>query len=184
MGRGRRKLVRVEPVGSVRALAGLAPLSALLAVVLLAANSRGSIPSAFRFEPDAEPQLHQLWAASLSAKAERVACLAASIEGDTVQISNVLPLGPAPSDSLGVSASASLETCGPPQWRGTVHTHVALRDGRRPYSLFSGADRGVMMLWWQRWQVDGVFCLLYSDKDVICEIEGPRGAVLFPRSRY
>ena len=65
-----------------------------------------------------------------------------------------------------------------------MHTHVALRDGLRPYSLFSGADRGVMMLWWHRWQVDGVFCLLYSENDVICEIEGPEGAVLFPRSRY
>jgi hypothetical protein len=41
-----------------------------------------------------------------------------------------------------------------------------------------------MMLWWQRWNVDGVFCLLYSGEEVICEIEGPRGAVLFPRSRY
>jgi hypothetical protein len=168
----------------VRAFSRVGPLSAVLAVLLLAASNRGAIPSAFRFEPVAEPQLHQLWAASLSAKAERVACLAASIEGDTVQISNVLALGPTRSDSLGVSASASLETCGPPQWRGTVHTHVALKDGLRPYSLFSGADRGVMMLWWRRWQVDGVFCLLYSEKDVICEIEGPRGAVLFPRSRY
>jgi hypothetical protein len=65
-----------------------------------------------------------------------------------------------------------------------VHTHVALRDGRFPYSLFSGADRGVMMLWWQRWRLAGIFCLLYSDEDVICEIEGPQGAVLFPRSRY
>jgi len=65
-----------------------------------------------------------------------------------------------------------------------VHTHVALRDGRRPYSLFSGADRGVMMLWWRRWRMDGIFCLLYSGDEVICEIEGPRGAVLFPRSRY
>jgi hypothetical protein len=61
---------------------------------------------------------------------------------------------------------------------------VALRDGRQPYSLFSGADRGIMMLWWRRWKVDGIFCLLYSAEEVICEIEGPRGAVLFPRSRY
>jgi hypothetical protein len=40
------------------------------------------------------------------------------------------------------------------------------------------------MLWWQRWKVAGIFCLLYSGDEVICEIEGPRGAVLFPRSRY
>ena len=168
----------------MRAFGRVGPLSAVLTILLLAASKRGSIPSAFRFEPTAEPQLHELWAASLNAKAERVACLAATIEGDTVQISNVLPLGSGRADSLGVSARASLESCVPPQWRGTVHTHVALRDGQRPYSLFSGADRGVMMLWWRRWQEDGVFCLLYSEKDVICEIEGPRGAVLFPRSRY
>jgi len=30
-----------------------------------------------------------------------------------------------------------------------------------------------MMIWWRRWQVDGVFCLLYSSDEVICEIEGP-----------
>jgi hypothetical protein len=183
MGCGGGKLIRVEPVATMRAASRVVPLSAVLAL-LLAASSGNPIPRAFRFEPDARPQLHELWTASLSAKTERVACLAASIEGDTVQISNVLLLGTNRSDSLGVSASTSLETCGPPHWRGTVHTHVALRDGRRPYSLFSGADRGVMMLWWQRWQVDGVFCLLYSEKDVICEIEGPEGAVLFPRSLY
>jgi len=155
-----------------------------LAVLLLAAGPPGPVPSVFEFDPGARPLLHHLWDSSLVAKAERVACLAATIEGDTVRISDVLPLDPARSDSLGVAASASLETCGPSRWRGTVHTHVALRDGLRPYSLFSGADRGVMMLWWQRWQVAGIFCLLYSENDVICEIEGPEGAVLFPLSHY
>jgi hypothetical protein len=155
-----------------------------LAVLLLGADTRVPIPSAFRFEPDARPQLHQLWDVSVDARAERVACLAATIEGDTVRISDVFPLSTVRADSLGISARASLDTCGPPQWRGTVHTHVALRDGRQPYSLFSGADRGVMMLWWQQWREDGVFCLLYTDKDVICEIEGPEGAVLFPRAHY
>ena len=160
-------------------------LVGLLALaLLLGAEVRAPIPTAFRFEPDAGPQLHQLWNASIEAKAERVACLAATIESDTVRISAVYPLGNGYADSLGVPARASLDTCGPPRWRGTVHTHVALRDGRRPYSLFSGADRGVMMLWWQQWREDGVFCLLYSEQDVICEIEGPEGAVLFPRSHY
>jgi hypothetical protein len=152
--------------------------------LLLAADAPGLVPSAFRFELDARPELHRLWDASSAAKAERVACLAATIEEDTVRISRVLPLVPGHADSLGISAGASLDTCGPPEWLGTVHTHVALRDGRSPYTLFSGADRGVMMLWWQRWKVDGIFCLLYSGDEVICEIEGPRGAVLFPRSRY
>jgi hypothetical protein len=162
----------------VRWLMALAPL-----LVALSAGTR--VPSTFRFEADARPELHRLWDSSSAAMAERVACLAATIEGDTVRISRVLPLMTGPADSLGISAAASLDECGPPQWRGTVHTHVALlRDGRSPYSLFSGADRGVMMLWWQRWKVDGIFCLLYSSEEVICEIEGPRGAVLFPRSRY
>ena len=30
-----------------------------------------------------------------------------------------------------------------------------------------------MMLWWRRWNVAGLFCLLYSPNEVICEIEGP-----------
>jgi hypothetical protein len=160
------------------------PLRIGIVALLLAAEAPGRIPTTFRFEPSATPELHRLWEASVSAKAERVACLAGSIDGDTVLISRVFPLEVGASDSLGVSAGASLDTCGPPSWRGTVHTHVALRDGRQPYSLFSGADRGIMMLWWRRWREDGIFCLLYSAEEVICEIEGPRGAVLFPRSRY
>jgi hypothetical protein len=164
-------------------LVRLAALLGLLAAASLLPAMRG-LPSAFRFEADAQPDLHRLWQESTDAKAERVACLAASIDSDTVRISRIQPLDAGRSDSLGISAGASLESCGPPQWRGTIHTHVALQDGRRPYSLFSGADRGVMMLWWRRWNVDGVFCLLYSSNEVICEIEGPRGAVLFPRSRY
>jgi hypothetical protein len=152
--------------------------------LLLAADASGPVPSAFYFDADVRPELHRLWDASSAAKAERVACLAARIEGDTVRITRVLALEAGRADSLGISAAASLDNCGPPDWRGTVHTHVALRDGRSPYSLFSGADRGVMMLWWQRWKLDGIFCLLYSREEVICEIEGPGGAVLFPRSRY
>lgn len=163
---------------------GLTRLLALAVPFLAGAHFPALVPTAFRFEAEAQPQLHQLWEGSSLAKAERVACLAAEIEADTVRITRVLALEVSRADSLGISAAASLETCGPPEWRGTVHTHVALRDGRSPYSLFSGADRGVMMLWWQRWKVDGVFCLLYSGQEVICEIEGPRGAVLFPRSRY
>jgi hypothetical protein len=152
-----------------------------LAAVLLGAKAPP--PSTFRFNSNAQPELHRLWAASRAAQAERVACLAATIDGDTVRITEVYPLDQPRSDSLAVSAGASLETCGPPKWLGTVHTHVALHGGL-PYSLFSGADRGVMNLWWERWKADGVFCLIYSDQDVICEIQGPEGAVIFPRSRY
>jgi hypothetical protein len=164
----------------------LLPGSLLVAALTLFLTGGTAVraPRGFRFEASAQPELHRLWDASIQAKAERVACLAGSIDSDTVRITRVLSLESGASDSLGVSAGASLDLCGPPAWRGTVHTHVALRDGRQPYSLFSGADRGIMMLWWRRWKVDGIFCLLYSAEEVICEIEGPRGAVLFPRSRY
>jgi hypothetical protein len=155
-----------------------------LALMSLTLGFTGSVPRAFHFRPSAGTQLHRLWEGSVGAKAEQVACLSANIAGDTVEIYNVLPLAPSRSDSMGVSAAASLETCGPPRWQGTVHTHVALRDGLRPYSLFSGADRGIMMMWWRQWGVDGLFCLLYSDKDVLCEIQGPESAVIFPRSHY
>jgi hypothetical protein len=156
----------------------------LSAAIGLTGAIANSIPRAFRFEGTARSELHRLWEESAGSKAEKVACLAGSIESDTVRITGVFHLESGRSDSLGISAAASLETCGPPDWKGTVHTHVALRDGRQPYSLFSGADRGIMMLWWRRWREDGIFCLLYSAQEVICEIEGPRGAVLFPRSRY
>jgi hypothetical protein len=158
------------------------PIASL--TLLLAAATTARVPRAFRFEANARPELHRLWETSIQAKAERVACLAGSIESDTVRITSVFQLEPGASDSLGISAGESLDVCGPPSWRGTVHTHVALRDGRQPYSVFSGADRGVMMLWLRRWKVDGIFCLLYSAEEVVCELEGPWGAVLFPRSRY
>ena len=151
---------------------------------LVATDAAGPPPTAFRFDADASAALHLLWDQSSLAKAERVACLASTVEGDTIRISRIRTLDRERSDSLGISAMASLEGCGPPEWRGTVHTHVALREGGRPYSLFSGADRGVMMMWWQRWKVAGVFCLVYSAEEAICEIEGPSGAVIFPRSRY
>jgi hypothetical protein len=159
-------------------------LWSLLLPWLLAADSADPVPTAFRFEATAPAELRLLWKASATSKTERVACLASTIEGDTIRISRVRSIETGRADSLGISAAASLEACGPPEWRGTVHTHVALREGGRPYSLFSGADRGVMMMWWQRWKVAGVFCLLYSPEEVICEIEGPDGAVIFPRSRY
>jgi hypothetical protein len=154
---------------------------AALALLALGANSRG--PRAFRFEPDAQTELRLLWVASSGAKAERVACLAGEIRRDTVTVIRILPLD-GWADSLGVSARQSLETCGPPRWQGTVHTHVALRDGVRPYARFSGADRGVNRLWWRRWNAEGMFCVVYSPTDAYCEIDGPRGLAIFPRSTY
>ncbi|MBA3318742.1 MAG: hypothetical protein H0T50_11730 [Gemmatimonadales bacterium] len=152
-----------------------------LAVLALGATARG--PQAFRFEPDATAELRRLWTGSRDAKTERVACLAGETRRDTVMIIRILPLT-GWADSLGVSAAPSLETCAPPRWQGTVHTHVALYDGARPYSRFSGADRGVNGLWWRRWHAEGLFCVLYSATGAYCEIDGPRGVAIFPRSAY
>jgi hypothetical protein len=156
---------------------------AVVALALLALAATARRPLAFRFEPDAQTELRRLWLASNGAKAERVACLAGEIRRDTVRVTRILPLD-GWSDSLGVSARQSLETCGPPRWQGTVHTHVALRDGVRPYSRFSGADRGVNRLWWRRWNAEGMFCVLYSPTGAYCEIDGPAGLAIFPRSTY
>jgi hypothetical protein len=141
-------------------------------------------PQAFQIEPDARAALHQLWDASLAAKSELVACLGGTIEGDTVRINRILPLSTGAGDSLGVTARNSLDSCGPPGWQGTVHTHIALRDGQRPYSSFSGADRGVMLMWWQRWRATGIFCVLYSPQGVHCELDGVEGGVIFPQATY
>ena len=156
--------------------------SLALAVALLAAGASRA-PLAFRFEPDAQAELRRLWLTSSDAKAERVACLAGQIRGDTVSVTRILPLT-GWADSLTASARQSLEACAPPRWQGTVHTHVALRDGARPYARFSGADRGVNQIWWRRWKADGMFCVLFSATDAYCEIDGPKGVAIFPRSAY
>ena len=147
----------------------------------LAASSRG-VPQALSVTPGAQPGLHALWAASVAAKAEQVACLASVEDGDTLRIVRILPLL-AGADSEAVSAAASLEQCGPPEWQGTVHTHIPLAEGRRPNPLFSGADRGVMLMWWQRWKTDGTFCLLYAADEAHCEIDGSR-LIILPSARY
>lgn len=159
----------------------------LVPLVLLGVGTAAlgrSAPSAFRIEPDARAELHRLWAASLESRTERVACLASTIEDDTVRITRVRPLEGRGVDSLAVGAEASLEMCRPPDWQGTVHTHIALYDGHRPYSTFSGADRGVMLTWGQRWRSEGTFCLLFTETGVHCELDGPSGSLIFPSTTY
>jgi hypothetical protein len=141
-------------------------------------------PSAFRIEPDARVELHRLWTASLESRTERVACLASTIENDTVRITRVRPLEGQGVDSVAVGAQASLDICGPPAWQGTVHTHIALNADRQPNSRFSGADRGVMLSWGQRWRSQGTFCLLYAETAVHCELDGPSGSLIFPSATY
>ena len=161
-------------------MTGRAFIAAVTAFALAAARADG--PEALSVDPRAQAGLRTLWATSVAANAERVACLASVVHGDTLHITRVLPLL-AGADSVAVSARASLETCGPPEWQGTVHTHIAGSGNQGPSSLFSGADRGVMLMWWQRWKADGTFCLLYAEDEAHCEIDGSR-LVILPTARY
>lgn len=145
---------------------------------------RHASPSTFRVAPGAHEELQHLWAGSIAARVERVACLASTIAGDTLVITHIQELDDGDVDSLAVRATASLDVCGPPAWQGTVHTHIALYDGQRPYSRFSGADRGVMSVWWQHWKTQGTFCLLFGESNIHCELDGPSGSLIFPSTTY
>lgn len=122
----------------------------------------------------ARPVLKQLWASSIAARTERVACLAGRIAPDTVWITDAMPLaGSADSlgaDSLGAGAEASLAECGPPRWIGTVHTHIRSTDDPEPVARFSPGDRAVMSTWATRWGRKGAFCILHSATAAHCEV--------------
>ena len=137
---------------------------------------RGS-RAVFRFSPEAGRALSALWQTSVAAHEERVACLASTIRNDTAFVSAIEPLEPVDADSMGISATASVERCGPPQWSGTVHTHVAMYTGDQPSTRFSGQDRIAMRLWYDRWRSDGVFCVVYSDRKAHCEADGIVGGM-------
>jgi hypothetical protein len=138
----------------------------------------------FRFAPDASTNLRGLWRLSVTEQRERVACLGGSLNRDSAVVTNVLLLEPRRADSLGVSAQTSIDTCGPPDWIGTVHTHIAHLDNGDPYDRLSGADRGVMQMWWRKWRHDGVFCVLYSETEAYCEMNGATGIRLPSRGVY
>ena len=157
-----------------------AALAGWLAPVALCATAgaQSAGPAAgFRFSPDAGATLQLLWKESVAARQERVACLEADIRGDTVFVSRILPLRPDAADSMGISATASIERCGPPEWDGTVHTHVALYTDDSPSRRFSGQDRTVMRMWYDRWRSDGVFCIAYSERSAHCEADGVVGGM-------
>lgn len=162
------------------AVCTIAVLAGALAGALAAAPAVG--PTALAVATDAQAGMRALWRESAAAGAERVACLASIVDGDTLRITRINPL-PAGADSLAVSAGSSLDLCGPPAWQGTVHTHLALASGRPSQARFSGADRGVMLMWWQRWKMDGTFCLLYAENEAHCEIDGA-GLIILPSTRY
>jgi hypothetical protein len=125
------------------------------------------IDADFHFDARARISLQSLWRTSDAAKQERVACLGGYQHADTTYITRVEPVS-TDADSLQATAAASLRECRPPEWLGTVHTHVARINGH-PYVTFSGSDRAVMAAWHQRWQADGVFCVLYDDRRAHCE---------------
>lgn len=143
----------------------------------VAAQQTGGPRPAFRFSREAGLALRELWRASLAAREERVACLASSIRNDTVFVSQIAPVDPEEADSMGISATASIDKCGPPEWSGTVHTHIALYTDDRPSTRFSAQDRTAMRLWYDRWHADGVFCLIYSEHDAHCEADGVVGGM-------
>lgn len=122
----------------------------------------------FRFAASARVALRLLWDESIHVNQERVACLGGQIVDGMVLITRIEPVVSRNADSVNISASSSLRQCAPPEWFGTVHTHIATFHGH-PYVFFSGPDRYVMFLWHERWRRTGVFCLLYSDTEANCE---------------
>ncbi|HEU4564763.1 MAG TPA: hypothetical protein VFS05_08950, partial [Gemmatimonadaceae bacterium] len=111
----------------------------------------------------------ELWRSSSEAMVERVACIAGELANGVTTVTRIEVLEGQEGDSMQVQAVASIEQCRPPEWLGTVHTHIAKYDGEMPYSTFSGADRGVIAQWHRTWQTEGVFCILFSDVQAHCE---------------
>jgi len=161
-----------------------AALTAWLGLALgTPAGAQSASGASFRFSAEAGAALKSMWKESVEAHQERVACLAADIRGDTVFVSRVHRVSPDAADSMGVSATASIEQCGPPEWDGTVHTHVALYTDDSPSQRFSGQDRTAMQMWYDRCSADGVFCVAYSERSAHCEADGVVGGMR-SRPRY
>lgn len=152
-------------------------LVAALGTSLEEQGNGGPTRAVFRFSRDAGSALGELWRVSLAAREERVACLASTIRNDTVYVSRIAPVESEDADSMGISALASVDRCGPPEWSGTVHTHIALYTDDQPSTKFSAQDRIAMQLWYNRWHTDGVFCVVFSEEDAHCEADGVVGGL-------
>jgi hypothetical protein len=162
---------------------------ALLAIVLPVVMTAGAVASqanaqtgrpphgTFRFSHEAGLGLQALWQESIATRQERVACMASTIRNDTVFVTRIAMVKSEEADSVGISALASVEQCGPPVWAGTVHTHIALYSDSLPSTRFSAQDRAAMRLWYDRWHADGVFWLIYSARDAHCEADGVVGGM-------
>lgn len=150
-------------------------LAGILAILLLvdegrvwaAQSPRDSSP--FTIEAAARVVLQDLWRESIEAKEERVACIAGHAHRDSIfHIIRAEPVHSDRADSLRVSPGSSLGLCGPPEWAGTAHTHIATVHGQ-PSVTLSQNDRAVMASWRARWRVEGVFCVLYTEVMAYCE---------------
>lgn len=145
----------------------------ILLWLLPAGRLAGQEQPTWELSREAKNGLADLWEASVTSRREAVACLGGRLEGDTVHVTAVQPLELAASDSLTAGAEESLARCGPPEWIGTVHTHIRSTDDDRPSANFSAADRGVMSAWSGRWSAQGAFCLLHGDGIAKCEVYPP-----------
>ncbi|HKG90601.1 MAG TPA: hypothetical protein VKA84_01845 [Gemmatimonadaceae bacterium] len=145
----------------------------LAVIFVLAAAAPAGLRAAVRFGfgRDASVELTRLWAESIAAHEERVACMAAERRDGGWSITAIRELAPSGADSASISSAASLRECRPPEWVGTVHTHIAIFDGQ-PFTTFSASDRQVMTRWRKRWEMEGVFCVLYSETMAHCEGDG------------
>jgi hypothetical protein len=148
---------------------------ALLSLLLAGGTAAGQsgLPT-WKVAPPAQRGLSELWRVSTAARRERVACLAGTVDRDTVWITEVKLLDEATADSLNASAEPSLSGCGAPAWIGTAHTHVRSTDDPTPAPRFSPGDRAVMSEWAVRWKRAGAFCVLYSARGAHCEVYPPR----------
>ena len=122
----------------------------------------------FAVDMTAQATMEALWNESKRANAERVACIAGHMEGGAFHITRAEVVPTEKADSLRISPGPSLERCGPPEWLGTVHTHIATFHGR-PFAMLSPSDRAVMNVWRLKWGQEGVFCVLYSETEAYCE---------------
>jgi len=122
----------------------------------------------FRFAVPAREVLQLLWQTSVDLGQERVACIGGYQRNGVTYITRAEPLPASRAGPRSAAAGESLRRCGPPEWFGTVHTHVATFSGH-PYVTFSANDRQVMFTWRRTWQIEGVFCVLYSGRQAHCE---------------
>jgi hypothetical protein len=98
-----------------------------------------------------------------------VACLGGRRSGDgAVEVLRVEWVATDQADVANAPAASSLAQCRPSAWFGTVHTHIVTAQGIR-YTTFSAPDRDVIGRWEARFGMEGVFCVLYTDRDAYCE---------------